>query len=108
MNRALGLAVFLARARRRLIPVGVRAIRTLAGGDRDEQMTGKEMKRIRLRMGLPVVEFGIEVLGSAGDLNTVSKWVRRMEKLDEPLSDETVRKVMEAYRLWQSRRGGRS
>lgn len=102
-----GLGGFVARIGSRLIPVGNRSVSLHGGGARSSQMTGKDMRRIRLEMDMPIVQFGIDVLGSQGDLNTVSKWVRRLEKLEEPLSDETVRKVMVAYRLWKRRRGMR-
>lgn len=98
-----GLGGFVARVGS-LIPVKNRSVSISRSGARGDEMTGRDMRRIRLEMDMPIVQFGIDVLGSQGDLNTVARWVRRLERLEEPLSDDTVRKVMEAYRLWQSRR----
>ena len=60
-------------------------------------MTGAELRSLRRKMSMPIVRFGIEVLGSRGNLNTVSRYVRRLESADE-VSDIVAAKVRAAVR----------
>lgn len=68
-------------------------------------MTGSELRSARRRMGMRIVQFGIEVLGSRGDLNTVSRQVRRLEACEE-VSERTATKVRAALRKHRTIRNG--
>lgn len=63
-------------------------------------MSGREMRQIRREIGAPVVEFGIAALGSRGVMNTVSKFVRRLET-QETLDPGTAKKVIAYYGAWK-------
>lgn len=68
-------------------------------------MTGPELRRARLKLGMPIVKFGILVLGSKGDLNTVSRFVRRLEAC-EVVSERTAAKVRAALGRRRTMRNG--
>lgn len=56
-------------------------------------MTGAELRKIRFEIGLGVVEFG-RALGFAGNPNSISVHVRRMENGRKPITITTARRAL--------------
>lgn len=59
-------------------------------------MTGDEIRRARLALGMTITEFG-EAIGFKGDLRSISRKIRRIEADQEslhPLKVETVQQML--------------